>query len=56
MRCALCLMDMGYYYHSDGAGIGGYHNVNWFEQEFDFNLGAAIGGIGQVYQNGVLAA
>jgi hypothetical protein len=35
-----CLLGGGYYYHSDGAGIGGYHNVNWFD-EFDNNLGAA---------------
>jgi hypothetical protein len=42
MRYGLCscLMDNGYYYHSDGAGIGGYSNVNWFD-EFDFNLGSA---------------
>lgn len=54
--CA-CLMEDGYYYHSDGASAGGYHNVNWFD-EFNFNLGAASaavlrGGGGVAWQNGV---
>ena len=55
MRYGLCtcLLDNGYYYHSDGAGIGGYHSVNWFD-EFDFNLGAATRLPPVVaYQNGV---
>jgi Hypothetical glycosyl hydrolase family 15 len=38
--CA-CLQGDAYYYHSDGATAGGYHDVNWFD-EFDNNLGAAV--------------
>jgi hypothetical protein len=51
-----CLIGTGfgtaYYYHSDGASVGGYAGVNWFD-EFDFNLGAPTQTVTVPWQNGV---